>query len=241
MGKLLEIVDLYKTFTMYILKNKKIEALKGINLYLDEGEAIGLTGKSGSGKSTLMKCIYRTYLPTSGHIYYRSNGYGRVDISSANDHTILRLRREEITYCSQFLHVIPRIPALEIVAAKLTAKGKTKDEALDLSREYLERLNLPEELWDAYPSTFSGGEQQRINIAQSIIARPRLLLVDEPTASLDPVTKDAVIEMILQLKTAGTSVVCITHDLYTLDKLSDRVFKMEVGDFISKKGMTIIH
>jgi alpha-D-ribose 1-methylphosphonate 5-triphosphate synthase subunit PhnL len=163
---------------------------------LEEGEAVDLTGKSGSGKSTLMKCIYRTYLPTSGHIYYRSNNHGRIDLASASEQMILRLRREDITYCSQFLQVIPRIPALEVVAASLIAKGCSAEKARALTQEYFERLNLPEELWDAYPATFSGGEQQRINIAQAIIARPRLLLVDEPTASLDRLTKDAVIKMI---------------------------------------------
>jgi alpha-D-ribose 1-methylphosphonate 5-triphosphate synthase subunit PhnL len=240
MGKVLEIVDLYKTFIMHILKGKRIEALKKINLDLKGGEAVGLTGKSGSGKSTLMKCIYRTYLPTSGHIYYHSNGHGRVDLASASEQMILRLRREDITYCSQFLQVIPRIPALEVVAAKLTAKGWTAEKAFALTQEYFERLNLPEELWDAYPSTFSGGEQQRINIAQAIIARPRLLLVDEPTASLDSMTKDIVIEMILELKAAGTSIVCITHDFYTLDKLSDRIFKIEIGDFIPRNEVAIV-
>jgi alpha-D-ribose 1-methylphosphonate 5-triphosphate synthase subunit PhnL len=237
----LEIADLYKTFTMHILKGKQIEALRGINFFLNEGEAIGLTGKSGSGKSTLMKCIYRTYLPTSGHIYYKSSTSGRVDIVSADEHTILRLRREDITYCSQFLQVIPRIPAVEVVASKLATKGVDMAEAVNVAQECFQRLNLPEELWDAYPSTFSGGEQQRINIAQAIIARPRMLLVDEPTASLDPVTKDSVIEMILELKEKGTSVICITHDLYTLNTLSDRIFKMELGDFVPKTDGAIVH
>ncbi|MBD3184113.1 ATP-binding cassette domain-containing protein [Candidatus Poribacteria bacterium] len=219
---------------MHILKGKQIEALKGINLHLNMGEAIGLMGKSGSGKSTLMKCIYRTYLPTSGHIYYYPDNNGRLDIVSADEHAILKIRREDITYCSQFLQVIPRIPAIEVVTSKLTAKGEDADKAVSLTQEYFKRLNLVEELWDAYPSTFSGGEQQRINIAQAIIARPRILLVDEPTASLDPATKDSVIDMILELKAKGTSVVCITHDFYTLNKLSDRVFRMESRDFVSK-------
>jgi alpha-D-ribose 1-methylphosphonate 5-triphosphate synthase subunit PhnL len=136
---------------------------------------------------------------------------------------------------------MPRIPALEVVAARLIAKGWDTARAIELAEGYLTRLNLPEDLWDAYPSTFSGGEQQRINIAQAIISHPRLLLVDEPTASLDQVTKDAVIEMIIELKAQGTSVICITHDIYTLDGLSDRVFKMEVGDFIPREDIEILH
>jgi alpha-D-ribose 1-methylphosphonate 5-triphosphate synthase subunit PhnL len=232
MGMLLQIENLYKTFTLHILNDKRIEALRDVNLCIDEGEAIGLSGRSGSGKSTLMKCIYRTYIPTSGRMVYHSRDFGTVDLADGNDQLVLELRRREMTYCAQFLSVIPRLTAVEVVAGKLVQKGRAQDEAEDIARAYFERLNLPEELWDAYPSTFSGGEQQRINIAQAIIARPRFLLIDEPTASLDLKTKDVVLDMILELKTEGTSIVCITHDAHTLKRISDRVFQMEAGDFV---------
>lgn len=234
MAALLEVENLRKQFNLHILNEKVIVALDKIGFALDKGEAIGLTGKSGSGKSTLMKCVYRTYLATSGHIWYTSPAYGRVDLARVSEHLILKLRREEITYCSQFLSVIPRIPALEVVAAALVRRNdETPEDALTIARDHLARLNLPEELWDAYPSTFSGGEQQRINIARAIISRPRFLLVDEPTASLDPKTKDAVIDMVLELKNQGTSVLCITHDQYTLERMSDRIFRLDTGDFVS--------
>jgi len=232
MGKLLEIQNLSKTFTMHILNDKKIGALEDVTMNLDEGEAIGLTGRSGSGKSTLMKCIYRTYLASSGHVVYHSQEWGPVDLVKGSDAMILALRKKEIRYCSQFLEVIPRVPAVDVVASRLVEQGVERDVALDQTREMLARLNLPEELWDAYPSTFSGGEQQRINIAQAMISKPRFLLVDEPTASLDPRTKDVVIEMLLDLKSEGTSIVCITHDAYTLERVADKVFRMEVGSFV---------
>lgn len=232
MGKLLEIQNLSKTFTMHILNDKKIGALEDVTMSLDEGEAIGLTGRSGSGKSTLMKCIYRTYLATSGYVVYHSKEWGAVDLVKGSDAMILALRKKEIRYCSQFLEVIPRVPAVDVVASRLVEQGVEREVAIDQTREMLARLNLPEELWDAYPSTFSGGEQQRINIAQAMISKPRFLLVDEPTASLDPRTKDVVIEMLLDLKSEGTSIVCITHDAYTLERVADKVFRMEVGSFV---------
>lgn len=234
MAELLQVKNLTKNFNLHILNNKKIEALSDVSFDLNEGEIIGLTGHSGSGKSTLMKCIYRTYLASSGEIIYHSPKHGRVDIAAASEHKILKLRHQEVTYCSQFLSVIPRIPALEVVASALMHRnGNTLDDAINIACGILKRLNLPQELWDAYPSTFSGGEQQRVNIARAIISRPRLLLVDEPTASLDPKTKDAVIDMILELKNEKISVLCITHDQYTLKRLADRFFQLETKQFVS--------
>ena len=125
--------------------------------------------------------------------------------------------------------MIPRVPAVEIVAEPLARKGKTADEAREMARDLLDRLGLPRELWDAFPATFSGGEQQRVNIARAIIAAPRFLLVDEPTASLDLKTKNVVIDLVLALKTQGASVVLITHDQHTLERMSDRRLHLEHG------------
>ncbi len=225
---ILEVTDLGKAFNLHILRDKKIDALKDINFSMKEGEIIGLTGKSGSGKSSLMKCIYRTYLASYGEIIYTSLE-GKIDLVKADDHKIIELRKTEITYCSQFLSVIPRVPAVDVVCENLFRIEKNKEEARAKSREMLEQLGLPQELWDAYPSTFSGGEQQRINVARSIIASPRFLLIDEPTASLDARTKDVVIDLILRLKKNGTSVLCISHDEYTLNKLVDRRLELTFG------------
>lgn len=233
MGTILELEGLRKHFLMHILNDKHIDALEDINFRMDEGEILGLTGKSGSGKSSLMKCIYGTYLVNQGSIWYESTQFGRIDLVNAGENRILRIRKNEMTYCSQFLHVIPRVSALDVVAEQLVIKNVEREEALDVARNFLGRLGLPEELWDAYPSTFSGGEQQRINVAQAIISKPRFLLIDEPTASLDMRTKDVVIQMILELKKSGTSVILITHDEYTLKNLADREIKL-VGGRISE-------
>lgn len=231
---ILEVNNLSKSFELHILNGKKIEALKNINFNLKEGEIIGLTGKSGSGKSSLMKCIYRTYLASNGEIIYQSAD-GPVDLATADDHRVISLRKTEITYCSQFLSVIPRVTAVDVVSENLFRIGKDKDAAREKARQMLEQLGLPAELWDAFPVTFSGGEQQRINIARAIIAPPRFLLIDEPTASLDQRTKDVVIDMTLELKNNGTSVLCISHDEYTLQRLCDRRIDLKFGEIVQEE------
>src|SRR5262245_15002696 len=226
--KILEVDALHKEFTLHILNDKKIRALDSVSFDMAEGEILGLTGQSGSGKSTLMKCIHRTYLPSAGRIVLHTER-GPIDLASASEHEVLAIRKTEMTYCSQFLHAIPRVPAVEVVSEHLLRKGASRDEALALARDCFARLGLPEELWDAYPATFSGGEQQRVNICRAIISKPRLLLVDEPTASLDTRTKDAVIDMILELKARGTAIILITHDEYSLSRMADRCLRLEHG------------
>ncbi len=234
MEETLIVKDLHKFFFVHILNDKEINALEGLNFSLKKGEIVGLAGKSGSGKSTLIKCIYRTNLTSSGQIIYKSKKYGEIDLTKASDYQILNLRKTEMTYCSQFLSVIPRVTAVDVVAESLITKGYNWDAARKTSKEYLSRLRLPEELWDAYPSTFSGGEQQRINVARAIISEPDFLLIDEPTASLDEKTKDVVIDMVLKLKEKGSTVLCITHDPYTMEKLTDRSIYLKHGKIIEE-------
>jgi alpha-D-ribose 1-methylphosphonate 5-triphosphate synthase subunit PhnL len=226
---ILEARQLRKEFHLHVQGGKRICALDEISFGMEEGEALGLTGRSGSGKSSLMKCVYRTYRPSSGSLLYRSLELGTVDLAAADEHTVLELRRREMTYCSQFLQVIPRVPAVEVMAEPLMRRGVDREQALGRAREVLDRLRLPEELWDAFPATFSGGEQQRVNIGRAVIGRPRFLLLDEPTASLDQQTKDAVIGMIEELKGEGTSVMLISHDAYTMDRLAGRRLHLQEG------------
>ena len=228
MSTLLEVEDLHKDFTLHILDGKTIRALDSVSFDMDEGEIVGLTGKSGAGKSTLMKCIHRTYLASGGRIAMHTRN-GEVDLATASEHEVLTVRKTEMTYCSQFLQAIPRVPAVEVVSEGLIRRGASRVDAFAAAKGSFERLGLPEELWDAYPATFSGGEQQRINITRAIISKPRFLLVDEPTASLDLKTKDAVIDMLLELKAQGTSAIVITHDDHTLRRLADRCLHLENG------------
>ncbi len=235
MKPILEVKNLMKTFTMHILNGKQIPALKNVSFSVNEGEIVGLIGKSGSGKSTLMKCIYRTYLANSGQISFHSKDHGVIDLAKAADHEVLYLRKNEITYCSQFLHVIPRVSAIDVVASGAVSHGATWEEARKKAKKLLKLLGLPRELWDAFPATFSGGEQQRINIARAVIAAPRFLVIDEPTASLDPKTKDVVIDLVLELKAKGTAVLCISHDQHTLDRMCDRLVALKHGEIIEKE------
>lgn len=229
MATLLKVANLHKEFTLFIPGAKKIRALENVSFDMEEGEILGLTGKSGAGKSTLMKCIYRTYLPTSGSIRMHLANGEVSNLAHAPEHEVLSIRKTEMHYCSQFLHAIPRVPALEVVSEGPRVRGDSREDASGQAQKCFERLALPEELWNAYPSTFSGGEQQRVNISRAVLSRPRLLLVDEPTASLDLKTKDAVIDMLLELKASGASILLITHDAHTLNRLCDRCLHLENG------------
>jgi alpha-D-ribose 1-methylphosphonate 5-triphosphate synthase subunit PhnL len=224
---LIKIENLSKTFNLHILNDKELCAFNKISFELNEGEFLGLSGPSGAGKSSILKCIYRTYLPTGGHIWYDSMAMGKVDLASATEHDVLKLRSQEIGYVSQFLKVIPRVPALDIVAEPLLCAGVGPESARKQAADLLSRLNIPDRLFDAYPSTFSGGEQQRINIARAVIWKPRLLLLDEPTASLDKRSSSLVVEELMKMRDQGTAMVGILHDRELMSSISDRIYTIE--------------
>lgn len=219
--------NLSKVFNIHILGDKVIEGCDGVSFIVERGEFLGLSGPSGAGKSTILKCIYRTYLPTGGDIWYDSVLYGQVNLATIADHMVIGIRHKEIGYVSQFLKVIPRVSAVDIVAEPLLLKnGTLPKEAKTKAGELLERLNIPTKLFDTYPATFSGGEQQRVNIARAIIWKPRLLLLDEPTASLDKDSAAIVVELLKELRSEGTSMVGIFHDEKLMKSIADRVYRV---------------
>ncbi|MCX7655596.1 MAG: ATP-binding cassette domain-containing protein [Treponemataceae bacterium] len=224
----LTVLHLSKSFTLHQL-HKHIRGCRDVSFTLQHGEFLGITGKSGSGKSTVLKLIYRSYLPQEGSIMYDSHTFGPLDLCSADERTILYLRKKEIGYVSQFLHVIPRTTAREIVEHAVLELGKDPQEAQEIASYILHHFELDPELHDSYPATFSGGEKLRLNIARAMAKRPRLLLLDEPTASLDSHTKRRVRDIIEQLKAEGTTMVGIFHDLDFMEGLCDRVLTMEEG------------
>ena len=217
----LQIKNLSKNFTMHIRGGVKIESFAGVSFQTKAASLMALTGPSGTGKSSLLKCIYRSYIPSNGEILYTAQDGRQVDLASACDWEILKLRREEIGYVSQFFRVMPRISALETLIEPLISRGVGRDEALEKAREMLSTVGLGKTLWDMYPSTFSGGEKQRLNILHAIITKPRLLLLDEPTASLDRGYKGRIMDMILALKAEGTAMIGVFHDRDALFALSD--------------------
>jgi alpha-D-ribose 1-methylphosphonate 5-triphosphate synthase subunit PhnL len=230
MGNLLSIEQLSKSFTLHNL-NKQISAIEDVSLFLKEGEFVGITGKSGSGKSTVLKCIYRTYLPHAGHIWYNSERFGRIDLAAAPERTIIELRKHEIGYVSQFLSVMPRTTARELVHNAIIEMGDDAQYAEAETIKMLEHFELDRSLWDSYPATFSGGEKLRLNIARAMVKRPRLLLLDEPTASLDHGSKLKVKQLIEQLMKQGTTMLGIFHDLEFMDHLCDREYQIRDGRF----------
>ncbi len=217
---------LSKTFLMHVRGGKRIPAFADVSFSLSEGEFLGISGPSGAGKSSLLKCLYRTYLPSAGSVWYKDAAAQTRDLAAADEHDILRLRRLEIGYISQFFPVIPRVSALDTIANSMVARGFPREESLGKARELLERLAIPRPLWELSPSTFSGGEKQRINIIHAIIARPRLLLLDEPTASLDAATAQEAVSLIRELKGEGTAMIGIFHDMALLTGLSDQMIEM---------------
>ncbi|AMV73718.1 ATP-binding cassette domain-containing protein [Desulfuromonas carbonis] len=224
---MLTVTNLTKSFTIHALGGERIAAIHDISFAVARGEFLALAGPSGAGKSTVLKCLYRTYLPERGEIRYDSEQFGSVDLAAASERQVLAIRQRELGYVSQFLQVIPRVTAREVIMEPILSRnGVTGDEARARAEELLERLRIPSRLWDAYPLTFSGGEQQRINIARAIAWRPRLLLVDEPTASLDAASIDIVLEMLDELRRAGTTLVGIFHDPEIMQRVATRCYPL---------------
>lgn len=233
MEDILKIENLSKSFTIHNL-DKHIKALHDINLTIKKGEFIGITGKSGSGKSTVFKCIYRTYVPQQGRIWYHSKQFGPVDLLEISERKMVYLRKHEIGYVSQFLNVMPRTTARELVEQAVLEMGYTAGYAETEAVKMLAHFELDRELWDSYPQTFSGGEKLRLNIARAMVKRPRLLLLDEPTASLDTHSKIKVRELIEQLMQEGTTMLGIFHDLEFMENLCNQAYTMQEGRLISK-------
>jgi alpha-D-ribose 1-methylphosphonate 5-triphosphate synthase subunit PhnL len=230
MENLLEIKDLAKEFTLHNL-GKNIRAVSGIDIILKEGEFIGITGKSGSGKSTILKCIYGTYRLEQGSIWYNSKKFGPINLADASNRQMIYLRQHEIGYVSQFLNVMPRTTARQLVKQAILEMGTDHEMAERETVKILLHFELDQELWDSYPGTFSGGEKLRLNIARAMVKKPRLLLLDEPTASLDYDSKLKVKILIEQLMNEGTTMLGIFHDLEFMNNLVDREYNMQNGAF----------
>lgn len=230
MPVLLSVDGLQKAFVMHQFNGRRIVGCEHIHFVLREGEFLGITGQSGAGKSTILKSIYRTYLPSGGRILYHSNQFGRIDLALAKEREIIAIRKKEIGYVSQFLNVMPRVTALEFVMETLLEMGETADAARGKAGEILSRFHIPEELWDTFPRTFSGGEKLRLNLARAMVKKPRLLLLDEPTASLDDGSKETVRERIIELKQGGTSMIGIFHDLDFMETVVDQEYRLTPGN-----------
>ncbi|MGI6033820.1 MAG: phosphonate C-P lyase system protein PhnL [Coriobacteriales bacterium] len=229
----LEIKDLSKGFNLHAAK-RRVRGCEHISFGVHHGEFVGITGRSGSGKSTILKCLYRTNLPEHGEIWYDSEAFGRVNLATLDERRVIWLRNNEIGYVSQFLDVVPRTTAHDIVLQSALEAFPNEEDAESETHRMLEHFDFPPELWELYPNTFSGGEKLRLNIARAMVRRPRLLLLDEPTASLDNASKLKVRSLIEQLKESGTTMLGIFHDLEFMEGVCDREYNMQAGGFVEE-------
>jgi alpha-D-ribose 1-methylphosphonate 5-triphosphate synthase subunit PhnL len=214
---------LSKAFTLHLQGGTRIPVLGELDLAVHAGECVALWGPSGAGKSTLMRCLYGNYGAGAGRIVLRHRGQD-LDLAGADPRAVIEARRETIGYVSQFLRVIPRVATRDIVAEPMIARGVPKQEALARATALLHRLNLPDRLHALPPATFSGGEQQRVNLARGFAPGYPVLLLDEPTASLDAASRAIVIALINEAKAQGTAIIGIFHDAEVREAVADRLF-----------------
>ena len=226
MTAVLETRSLAKTFTLHGRGGLQLPVFSGIDLSVQPGECLALTGHSGSGKSSLLRCLYGNYGASSGDVRIRHGG-AWVSLASAAPREVYDVRRRTMGYVSQFLRVIPRVSTLDIVADPLRRLGVSPEEARARAAQWLTRLNLQPHLWHLPPATFSGGEQQRVNIAHGMIADSPVLLLDEPTASLDADNRRVVVELIRTARDKGSAIVGIFHDDEVRDAVATRCFDVE--------------
>jgi alpha-D-ribose 1-methylphosphonate 5-triphosphate synthase subunit PhnL len=215
-----------KAFVMHLQGGVSIPVVSKVELAVAEGECVTLIGPSGTGKTTILRMIYGNYLADEGQILI-VDGERIFDMASASPRRILDLRRRTISYVSQFLRAVPRVPAIDVVAEPLRSLGTSAADARDRAAAMMGKLNLPERLWSLPPATFSGGEQQRVNIARGLVADRPILILDEPTASLDATNRDIVVDLIEERKRAGTAVLGIFHDAIVREAIADRAVDVQ--------------
>ena len=218
----LVVSDVAKSFTMHLRDGVTLPVVAGVSFSIRAGECAVLGGPSGAGKSSILKMLYGNYAVDEGQIIVQHGG-GLIDLASASPRIVLSVRRRTIGYVSQFLRTVPRVSALDVVAEPLVERGEDREGARAKARSLLAQLNLPEKLWALPPATFSGGEQQRVNIARGFITEHPILLLDEPTASLDAKNRDVVVELIATKKAAGVALLGIFHDRDVRDAVADRI------------------
>ncbi|MER8440460.1 phosphonate C-P lyase system protein PhnL [Mesorhizobium sp. M1312] len=218
----LVVSDVAKSFTMHLRDGIKLPVVAGVSFSIRSGECAVLGGPSGAGKSSILKMLYGNYAVDEGQIIVQHED-GLIDLATASPRTVLAVRRLTIGYVSQFLRTVPRVSALDVVAEPLVERGEDREVARGKARALLAQLNLPEKLWALPPATFSGGEQQRVNIARGFITEHPILLLDEPTASLDARNRDVVITLIAAKKSVGVALLGIFHDHDVREAVADRV------------------
>ncbi|MEX2741254.1 phosphonate C-P lyase system protein PhnL [Rhizobium mongolense] len=230
----LVVSEVSKSFTMHLRDGIKLPVISDVAFSVAASECVVLGGPSGIGKSCLLKMIYGNYAVDTGQILISHKGRV-VDLAAADPRTVIDVRRHTLGYVSQFLRTVPRVAAIDVVAEPLVARGEAAAGGREKAAALLEKLNLPEALWQLPPATFSGGEQQRVNIARGFITEHTVLLLDEPTASLDATNRAVVVSMIAEKKRAGVAVLGIFHDEEVREAVADRI--LDVQQFSPRKAV----
>ncbi len=226
MTPLLEVRDLRKSFRLHNRGGLELPVLGGVSLDAFAGECLVLAGPSGAGKSTLLRCVYGNYVPDAGSIKIADRA-AKVEIVGAGHRTILDLRRRTLGYVSQFLRAIPRVGARDVVAEPLRRIGWDEERARERAGMLLDGLGIAQKMWDLPPATFSGGEQQRVNLARGFAVEYPLMLLDEPTSALDADNRRRVVALIEAAKARGAAVLGVFHDHDMADAVGTRIFNVE--------------
>jgi alpha-D-ribose 1-methylphosphonate 5-triphosphate synthase subunit PhnL len=229
----LVVSEVSKSFTMHLRDGLRLPVVANVSFSVASGECVVLGGPSGIGKSSILKMLYGNYAVDAGQILIEHKDR-IIDIANADPRSVLEVRRATLGYVSQFLRTVPRVATIDVVAEPLVARGVAAEQARERAAELLEKLNLPRDLWQLPPATFSGGEQQRVNIARGFITDHRILLLDEPTASLDAANRQVVVEMIRAKKAADVALLGIFHDEEVREAVADRV--LDVSQFSPRKA-----
>jgi alpha-D-ribose 1-methylphosphonate 5-triphosphate synthase subunit PhnL len=223
---LIDVRSVSKTFILHNQGGVQLPVLRNASFQVTAGECVVLDGPSGTGKSTLLKMLYGNYRADSGQILVQTAS-GIEDLVAIHPHRMLQIRRDTVGFVSQFLRVIPRVSTWDVVCEPLRRRGADESIVAERARQLLQRLNLPQSLWPLAPATFSGGEQQRVNIARSLMVEYPILLLDEPTASLDAANREVVARLIEEARQRGAAVVGIFHDDGLRSRLADRLYALE--------------
>ena len=223
---LIDVRSVSKTFILHNQGGVQLPVLRNASFQVTAGECVVLDGPSGTGKSTLLKMLYGNYRADSGQILVQTAS-GIEDLVAIHPHRMLQIRRDTVGFVSQFLRVIPRVSTWDVVCEPLRRQGADESIVAERARQLLQRLNLPQSLWSLAPATFSGGEQQRVNIARSLMVEYPILLLDEPTASLDAANREVVARLIEEARQRGAAVVGIFHDDRLRRRLADRLYALE--------------
>lgn len=229
----LAVRGLTKAFTLHTIDGRRVEALRGVDLDVHAGEHVALAGSSGAGKSSLLKCVHRTYVPTSGSVRLRLRRGDDVELTTLDDRELNELRGHELGYVSQFLRADPRRSTLDLVARAGVHRGMDPGTAREAAVTALRRLGIDEDLWAVHATVLSGGEKQRVNLAAAVIEPPRLLLLDEPVSALDPANREAALDLIGELTERGVAVLGVFHDLDAMRRLATRVVLMRAGRVVA--------